>query len=120
MPDSGLDEKVFVLADMMAYTELMQGWPVVAFHGTAEWALDYIYTSEVIWIPTEEQLRNELVNRVAGPDAGRLTLQLTEDGYTCTIEMVGQPSAFPGATASEAYAAALLHLLEIQDNANHV
>ncbi|MEZ4517714.1 MAG: pilus assembly protein CpaE [Chloroflexota bacterium] len=120
VPDSGLEDRVFVLTDIMAYTELLHGWPVVAFHGTAEWALDYIYTSEVVWIPTEEQLRDELAARL--PEAGRgvMILQLTADGYTCTIGSDGGLLVFAAPSAGEAYAAALLHLLRLQDDVNRV
>ena len=114
IPERGLDDRVFVLADMMAYTELVQGWPVVAFHGTAEWALDYILTSEVVWMPTEEQLREALEAQLR--DAGEpvaLTLTRDLDGYRCTLDFDGAPVPFDAPTAGEAYALALLHLLRI-------
>jgi hypothetical protein len=119
VPDTGLENRVFVLTDIMAYTELIRGWPVVAFHGTAEWALDYIYTDEVVWIPTEEQLREELARRLPDGAGGRLSLKLTEIGYTCTIGSDSKAQRFSGATGGEAYAAALLYLLQLQDDANH-
>ena len=108
IPDRGLDDRVFVLADMMAYTELVQGWPVVAFHGTAEWALDYIFTSEVVWVPTEEQLRESLAAHLSG---GPLFLTRLADGYRCEIAPAGEPLTFDAPTAGEAYGQALLHLL---------
>lgn len=119
VPEGGLEDRVFVLTDIMAYTELLRGWPVVAFHGTAEWALDYIYTSEVVWLPTEEQLRDALATRLSGDEEGSLTLELTSGGYLCTIASVGQIMSFPADTASEAYAAALLQLLRRQDGEIH-
>lgn len=112
IPERGLDDRVFVLADMMAYTELVQGWPVVAFHGTAEWALDYILTSEVVWMPTEEQLREALEAHLC--DAGQpaaLSLSRETDGYRCTLDPDGAPAPFDAPTAGEAYALALLNLL---------
>ena len=109
IPDRGLDDRVFVLADMMAYTELVQGWPVVAFQGTAEWALDYILTSEVVWVPTEEQLRETLVAQL--PVGSKLTLMRLTDGYRCEITLTGEPMPFDAPTAGEAYGRALLHVL---------
>ena len=112
IPERGLDDRVFVLADMMAYTELVQGWPVVAFHGTAEWALDYILTSEVVWMPTEEQVRDALEAKLH--DAGQpATLSLTRvpAGYRCALDPAAAPAPFDAPTAAEAYALALLHLL---------
>ncbi len=113
IPDRGLDDRVFVLADMMAYTELVQGWPVVAFHGTAEWALDYILTREVVWMPTEEQLREALeAGLPAAGDAANLSLTRIAAGYRCRIVPNAQPQTFDGLTASEAYGRALLFLLQ--------
>lgn len=121
IPDRGFDDRVFILADMMAYTELVQGWPVVAFHGTAEWALDYILTSEVVWMPTEEQLREALVERLdlAGT-SGRLTLTLVADGYLCSITDKTSSTDFMAKSAGEAYAMALLHVLESQNRSSGV
>jgi hypothetical protein len=118
IPDRGLDDRVFVLADMMAYTELVRGWPVVSFHGTAEWALDYILTSEVVWMPTEEQLREALVERLSMDDPrGEFALDLTNtpDGYRCAIGFHDEGLTFDGPTAGEAYGRALLHVLRQDD-----
>lgn len=117
IPDRGLDDRVYVLADMMAYTDLVQGWPVVAFHGTAEWALDYIFTTEVIWLPTEEQLREALAGALerAGDEAA-LELRRVAGGYRCAIGIGGEQLTFDEATAGEAYGRALLHLLTQPDH----
>jgi hypothetical protein len=118
IPDRELDDRVFVLADIMAYTELVRGWPVVAFHGTAEWALDYILTSEVVWLPTEEQLREALAERLAAADdRGRANFSLTTDseGYTCAIEYSNEGLLFDAPTAPEAYGRALLHVLREEE-----
>lgn len=112
IPERGFDDRVFVLADMMAYTELVQGWPVVAFHGTAEWALDYIMTSEVVWMPTEEQLREAMLERLreAGDEA-EFSLEAGSGGYRLVIPWHDTPLFIAAPTAGEAYARALLHLL---------
>jgi len=116
IPDRGLDDRVYVLADMMAYTDLVQGWPVVAFHGTAEWALDYIFTNEVIWLPTEEQLREALVDAL-GRAGGEIDLELRRapGGYRCAIGFGGERLIFDESTAGEAYGRALLHVLRQAD-----
>lgn len=112
IPDRGLDDRVFVLADMMAYTELVQGWPVVAFHGTAEWALDYILTSEVVWMPTEEQLREALAAELQATGSPVvMTLAYDGVGYRCTIGSGDGSRVFDAPTAGEGYGQALLHLL---------
>ncbi len=112
IPERGLDDRIYVLTDMMAYTELVQGWPVVAFHGTAEWALDYIFTNEVVWMPTEEQLRDTLIDVLQQSQADvSLELRRAADGYRCVIGFRDGPLTFAAPTAGEAYGGALLHVL---------
>ncbi len=123
VPDRGLDDRVFVLADMVAYTELVQGWPAVAFQGTAEWALDYIFTDEIVWMPTEEQLRDALQDNLHGHSGTTPTLLLSYeagDGYHCHIGFRGQTLTFDAPTAGEAYAHALLHVLAQRNRPNGV
>jgi hypothetical protein len=116
IPERGMDEQVFVVTDVMAYLELLKGWPVVTFHGTAEWALDYILTAEVIWLPTETQIRAQLEEALLGETELKLVLTLQHPGYLCDIIYEGQPHNFSGPTASEAYGLALLHILEHHDD----
>ena len=112
IPERGMDDRVFVLADMVAYTELVQGWPAVAFHGAAEWALDYIYSHEIVWLPTEEQLREELLAQWPERDGLGLRLELDGGGgYRCCVTSGGREQLFQGPTAGEAYAHALLYAL---------
>jgi len=123
IPDHGLDDRIFVLADMVAFTELVQGWPAVAFHGTAEWALDYIFTDEIVWMPTEEQLRDTLQDNLRrdASDALSLLLRLGPgEDYHCDIGFRGQSLTFDGPTAGEAYARALLHVLGQRNQPNGV
>jgi hypothetical protein len=121
VPERGMDDKVFVLADMMAYTELVQGWPVVSFHGTAEWALDYILTAEVVWLPTEEQLRNELIQQLGSNEADypvSLICRVGECRLSILVE--GETLEFSAPTAGEAYGRAVLHLLESHNQSDEV
>jgi hypothetical protein len=112
IPERGMDEQVFVVTDVMAYLELLKGWPVVTFHGTAEWALDYILTAEVIWLPTESQIRERLEQALLGEAELRLTLTLQHPAYRCDIIYRGQSHSFTADQASEAYGLALLHILQ--------
>lgn len=125
IPDHDMDERVFVLADMVAFTELVQGWPAVAFHGAAEWALDYIFSDEIVWLPTEEQLREALMDTIIKvsqvmPPEGGIGLTSTRGGYQCAIAIDSQHLLFKGPTAPEAYAAALLYVLRQRTQANGV
>jgi len=120
IPNHDLDDRVFVLADMVAYTELIQGWPAVGFHGAAEWALDYIFSDEIVWLPTEEQLREEVISQWPERESFSLMLEMAEDRYRCRVMAGGAQFNFDGATASEAYARALLHALRQYQSLNGV
>jgi len=123
IPDHDMDERVFVLADMVAFTELVQGWPAVAFHGAAEWAMDYIYSHEIVWLPTEEQLREALADQLRhddGREGASLRLTAEAGGYRCAITFRDEGLSFAAPTAGEAYARALLHMLRQRDRANGV
>ncbi len=109
IPDRGMDERVFVISDLMSYLDIFRGWPVVTFHGSAEWALDYILTTEVVWLPTDEQLRDVILDKLAEPN---LILTYDRDQYRCQIKIDGQDHEFQAAIAGEVYGAALLHILE--------
>ena len=115
IPERDLDERVFVITDVMAYLDLFQGWPVVTFHGTAEWGLDYILSSEVVWIPTEAQLRQELVDLLRRQGDPLLQLALQADDYCCEIGYNQQRVTFTAKTAEEAYGQALLHVLQLEN-----
>ncbi len=112
VPDRGMDERIFVITEIMANLDVFRGWPVVTFHGSAEWALDYILTTEVIWLPTEEQLRTELENQLLGEPDVVLALAYSAEGYACTFQYQSDtPTTLRGSDASEAYGLALLHIL---------
>ena len=113
VPDRGLDERKFVVSDMPATVGQIQGLPMVSFEGAGEWALDYVLTGDVLWLPTEEQLRELLAARLATEPHFFLALRVSEDGYRCEILLGGQTLGFQAAEASEAYAAALLHTLPV-------
>ena len=51
IPDRGMDERIFVISDMMITLELLSGMEVVSFQGASEWAFDYLLSSVVIWMP---------------------------------------------------------------------
>ena len=105
LPDRQMDEEVFVVSEQAAFMQLYNGYPVVAFHGSTEWALDYVLINEVVWVPSETQLRAQIEHRIAA-DAP-LTVQRTATGYLCDIG-THQTSADDAASA---LAEALLRLL---------
>ncbi|NKQ36948.1 MAG: pilus assembly protein CpaE [Chloroflexi bacterium] len=111
IPDRGLDDQVFVISDIMAMMELLQGWPAITFHGTSEWALDYIWTHELVWLPAEGQLRAELENHLP-PDTNYQLIR-EEDLFRCVVYFPGKLETFWGDTAVEVYAQALLFALKM-------
>jgi hypothetical protein len=114
IPDSDLDNRIFVMADMLTAPTMLRGWPAITFHGTSEWAMDYIFIKDVVWMPTEEQLRQELVFKLDRlEEKTDLTLKLEENGrYTTHIIYNNSPLTFTASSASEAYGQALLHILQ--------
>lgn len=111
IPDRGMDDKVFVISDMMVTMELVQGWPALTFHGTAEWGADRLLTHEAVWLPTEQQLRQELETLLRQESGWQLTLRCEAEGCACEIMWRARPLVFQAATVSEGYASALLYLL---------
>lgn len=114
IPHSDMDDRIFVMSDMMTVPVTLQGWPAITFHGTSEWAMDYIFMEEVVWLPTEEQLRQELVFRLdQSEETTEFTLTLERNGrYTLHISYQNTPLTFTAPTAGQTYAEALLHILK--------
>ena len=112
IPDRGMDDRVFVLSDLMANLEILRGWPAVTFHGTSEWALDYILTAEVVWLPREDQLRQAILDTL--PDELPRSLQLSFAGqsYRCTLVVEGETVVVDAPSAAAAYGQVLLRLLK--------
>ncbi|MCP5101710.1 MAG: hypothetical protein GY943_39715 [Chloroflexi bacterium] len=92
--------------------DIFRGSPVITFHGTAEWALDYILTTQIVWLPTERQLRQQLEEMLLGQVEIKLQLTFTPSHYQCDILHQGQEKTFVGKDASEAYGNALLFLFK--------
>lgn len=105
IPDRDLDEKKFVIADLSADIQpLADGIAAITFNGSVEWSLDYILQQDVVWLPTESQIRERL---------GDLTrsLERTGQGWTCTIVLAEGSESHHASSASDAYGLAALSLL---------
>jgi hypothetical protein len=97
---------------MPAALAQIQGQTMMTFEGAVEWALDYVAAGEVVWLPSEAQLRTLLAVRLAAEPAPALSLSLTTGGCRCDLRYRGQALSFEAPNGAEAYAAALLHMLE--------
>lgn len=106
LPDRQMDDDVFVVSDQAAFLQLYNGYPVVAFHGATEWALDYVLLNEVLWLPTETQLREQIEQRIAADAPFRV--ERTSTGYHCDVA----DHSFDAADSVSVLALALLQLLQ--------
>ncbi len=111
-PDRGMDDQVFVINDMATIIEMWRGAPAITFHGTPEWALDYLYVGDTLWLPHESQLRELLQRAVAATPAEVFDLLYADGAYTCRFAWDGEAVALRAEDAADAYAAALLHLCD--------
>ena len=114
IPDRSMDDKIFVISDILVTVDLLQGMQVVSFQGASEWALDSLVTTEAVWLPSEAQLRQTLES--ARLEVGRTELRLAAglNGCRCEFLYHGELQSFEDRDASEAYAAGLLYLLKSQ------
>lgn len=109
LPGRGMDEEVFVISLLPAMIQRYNGYPVVAFQASAEWALDYVLLAEAVWMPSEGQLREALAARLT-PDA-ELRVERSAGGYSCTVGLADGPAHFSGPDAETAYGRALVTAL---------
>src|SRR4051794_41982763 len=93
-----MDDDVFVVSEMVVEQYQGAAGPLLRFHGTTEWALDYVLVSQVLWLPREDQVRSRLGDRfVALAHVDGEWVVTTSDG-----------EAHRAADPEEAYAAAWL------------
>lgn len=116
IPDRGMDERVFVISDLQSNLDIFRGWPVVTFHGAAEWALDYILTTEVVWLPSEEQIREAILESLKTQGVPNLTFRFVDGHYQCTLRLDDEWHQFDDPNGPDAYGKALLYLLEYMEN----
>jgi len=105
IPDRNLDDEQFIIADLSIDVQhLATGIAAITFNGAVEWSLDYILTQDVVWIPSEHQLRTMLGPRFVG-------LTRTDGGFSVLITIAGEREVFVADTAEDAYGMALLAVL---------
>ncbi len=114
IPDRGLDDQIYVVNRLTTLIQDYHGDRMVTFHGTSEWALDNVLLADVIWLPSEAQLREGIATRI-GPDAP-LRLDRVTNGYRCQFASGDQMVEFAAASAEDAYGLGLLKLLQRRSN----
>ncbi|MEN9935344.1 MAG: hypothetical protein RLZZ387_1923 [Chloroflexota bacterium] len=117
IPDSHLDGQVFVVSQQMTTVEMLKGRPALTFHGSSEWAIDYLFTTDAVWLPSETQLR-QAIERLGGQGA-ELVLEYAGGAYRCSVRYDATVWETSATTAEEAYAAAVLAILRSRDQREH-
>jgi hypothetical protein len=100
-----VDDEVFYLSDMTVEAHTLITGTELGFNGTTEWALDSVAIEDALWLPSESQLRIAL-----GP-AFR-NLGLADGSCRVTAEIDGAELQFAADLAQDAYARALIALLD--------
>jgi hypothetical protein len=96
---------VFYLSDMTIETHQLPTGTELGFNGTTEWALDSVDIEDALWLPSENQLRDELGQAF-------VALARTDAGFRVTADVAGERMEFKADSAEDAYARALLALLD--------
>jgi hypothetical protein len=111
IPERNLDERLFVISDMLVTVEHLSGMQVVSFQGASEWALDYLLAAEAVWMPREDQLRRALEAVLISEPGWRIELVVDENVCRCLIPWGEEELVFEAEDTSQAYAEALLFLI---------
>lgn len=104
IPDRGMEDRVFSIAQMTVEVQNVPGGRQIAFNGAVEWALDSIMKQDVVWLPSEGQLRDRL---------GLAFQALDREGYSyrCRVSVGGEEKDYEASDPADAYGLALLDLL---------
>jgi hypothetical protein len=100
-----VDAEVFHLSDMTVEAHEFSTGVVIGFNGTTEWALDSVSIEDALWLPNETQLRELLRTAFSGFAA-------TAAGFSVTATIEGFSRVFEASLAEDAYARALLALID--------
>ena len=99
------DADVFYLSDLTVEAHEFSTGTVLGFNGTTEWALDSVAIEDTLWLPSETQLRELL-------GAGFVRLDVAGEGFRVVAVIDGASREFVDPDASDAYARALIELLD--------
>jgi hypothetical protein len=101
------DSDIFTISDLTVEAHQFDTGTILGFNGTTEWALDSVALEDALWMPREDQLRELLGGTF-------LALSRLEDGTGFRVDTMlnSAPAAYNAGQPEDAYAAALLALLE--------
>ncbi|MBD8078831.1 pilus assembly protein CpaE [Cellulosimicrobium arenosum] len=103
---TGSTGDVFTVSDMTIEPHEFDTGVVLGFNGTTEWALDSVALEDALWHPLEHQLRALLGSTFC-------SLSTVADGFVVRTDRLGTVREFDAADAADAYASALLALVEV-------
>ncbi len=100
---------VFTISDMMIEAHEFSTGTVLGFNGTTEWALDSVSQEDALWLPLEHQLRELLGGTFVSLAVGG------SDGFVVLMRPPGEDDAlaFEASSAADAYALAVLQLVQL-------
>jgi len=102
-----LTDMVFTLSDMTIEAHTFETGTVLGFNGTTEWALDSVALEDALWLPREDQLRVLLGGTFR-------SLSSVDGGFRVdVVRPDGTPASHTAASASDAYAFAVLELMAL-------
>jgi hypothetical protein len=100
-----MDHQVFSISEMTVGVDDSVGGRQIRFNGAVEWALDAIQQREVVWLPSETQLRDRL--------GAAFRSLANEDGeFVCVAVFGDDRLTYRAESPEDAYGAALLELIE--------
>jgi hypothetical protein len=99
------ESDLFVLSEMTVEAHEFPTGTVLGFNGTTEWALDSVDIADALWMPSEAQLR-ELLGGAFRSLAAR------DDGFLVVADVDGVERGFTAQVAADAYARAVLAMLD--------
>jgi hypothetical protein len=112
IPGTELEDRLFVVSDMMIDVQKLFGKDMITFNGSVEWSLDYILRADATWLPTESQLRLYLEDHLLAFNQPAFELSKHPNGYLCRINHTGTVHEFEALKAEDAYGQALYFLLQ--------
>ena len=111
------DAEIYTLSDMTVEAHEFSSGTVLGFNGTTEWALDSVALDDALWLPREDQLRELLASAFVTLERVDSTevidaVALESSAYRLTALVAGEHRVFEAPDAADAYARALLALLD--------
>jgi len=127
IPQPELAGELFTLSEMTIEAREYPTGTILGFNGTTEWAMDSVAQEDALWMPREDQLRDKLggtfvsLSRMPathGAHAATHGAHAAGDGATgatwsvTTSTPSGDEAVHRASTAADAYALALLALID--------